>query len=172
MGTFGTAWKAFWRILKDKEAAAAWTAVTAPKRLEKPVDSPALDTRDDRRKDVLYALILLQREGRLVDFLNEDISGYSDAQVGAAVRQIHKSCKTVLEDSFAVGPILSEAEGTTVEIPAGFDPSSIRLTGHVTGSPPFTGTLTHPGWRAHKMDVPERGDSVDPSLITPAEVEI
>lgn len=172
MGTFGTACKAFWRILKDKEAAEAWNALSAPKQLEEPVDSPVIDVPMDNRKDMLYSLILLQREGRIIDFLEEDISNYSDEQVGTAIRQIHTKCKAVLDDSFDVGPILSKAEGTTVEIPVGFDPSSIRLTGNVKGSPPFTGTLIHPGWRANKMDVPERGDSVDPSVITPAEVEL
>ena len=174
MGTFGTAWKAFWRLLKDKETAEAWREFQAPGEQKKQLEAPAVEKTDasERHKDILYSLILLQREGRLVDFLNEDISGYSDEQVGAAIRRIHTSCKTVLDDHFDVGPILEKAEGEKVEIPVGFDPAAIRLTGNVKGTPPFTGTLVHPGWKANKMDVPERGEAVDPSVITPAEVEL
>src|SRR5262245_3785422 len=39
----------------------------------------------------LRLLALLQREGRLLDFLLEDIQGYGNDQIGAAVRDIHKN---------------------------------------------------------------------------------
>src|SRR5689334_12156097 len=43
-------------------------------------------------------LALLQREGRFVDFLEEAIDGYADAQIGAAARDIHRGCRRILED--------------------------------------------------------------------------
>src|SRR4029077_6144348 len=85
----------------------------------------------------LRLLALLQREGRLVDFLLEDIQAYPDAQIGAAVRDIHRQCRRLLNEHLVLEPVLPQAEGATVEVPPGFDPSAIQLTGNVTGQPPF-----------------------------------
>src|SRR5262245_48893552 len=41
----------------------------------------------------LRVLAVLQRDGRLIDFLEEDIDAYPDAQIGAAVRDIHRGCR-------------------------------------------------------------------------------
>src|SRR5690242_20660684 len=46
-----------------------------------------------RVDSAVQLLALLQREGRLLDFLGEPIDSFNDAQVGAAVRAIHKGCK-------------------------------------------------------------------------------
>ena len=43
-------------------------------------------------------LQLLQKHGRLVDFIFEDIDTYSDEQVGAGVRVVHQGCRKVLND--------------------------------------------------------------------------
>ena len=120
----------------------------------------------------IQLLGLLQREGRLVDFLHEDISGYTDQQIGAAARDIHRGCKKVLDERMAITPILDEKEDASVRLDAGFDPTRIRITGNVLGEPPFTGTLKHPGWRTTKAILPELGRSIDSSVIATAEVEI
>jgi len=115
---------------------------------------------------------LLQREGRLVDFLREDIQSYEDEQIGAAVRAIHESCRQVLNEHLTLEPVLSGNEGDDVTVPKDFDPSAIRLTGNVSGEPPFRGTLRHSGWRAKQVKLPSQPSGQDPKIVAPAEVEI
>lgn len=120
----------------------------------------------------LYLLTLLQREGRLLDFLLEDIQGYGNEQIGAAVRDIHRSCAKALHEHLALTPILTGAEGSTVDVPAGFDPSAIRLTGNVTGQPPFRGILQHHGWRVTEIRLNKPPEGQDEFVVQPAEVEL
>ncbi len=120
----------------------------------------------------LRLLALLQQEGRLIDFLKEDIDGYSDAQVGAAVRSIHAGCRKALTERIELERIFSAEDGSEVVVEGGFDPATIRLTGNVTGNPPFRGTLQHAGWRAAKVALPQSPGDTDASIIAPAEVEI
>jgi len=117
-------------------------------------------------------LALLQREGRLIDFLREDIQPYDDAQIGAAVRTIHQTCRQVLAEHLTLEPVLNGNEGDDVVVPKDFDPSAIRLTGNVSGEPPFRGVLRHPGWRAARVKLPAQPAGQDPHIIAPAEVEI
>src|SRR5205814_4905446 len=102
----------------------------------------------------LRILAVLQRDGRLVDFLQEDIDPYSDAQIGAAVRDIHRGCRKSLHDYLTIEPIIDAAEEQGVTVPADFDPAAIRLVGNVNGSPPFQGTLKHHGWRVRSVHLP------------------
>ena len=121
----------------------------------------------------LRILAVLQRDGRLVDFLQEDIDPYTDAQIGAAVRDIHRGCRKALRDYLTVEPILGGPEDSPVTVAADFDPAEIRLTGNVQGSPPFRGALKHHGWRVKSVQLPvlpsSRGES---SVLAPAEVEV
>jgi hypothetical protein len=117
-------------------------------------------------------LALLQREGRLVDFLLEEIQAYGDAQIGAAVRDIHRKCHIALKEHLVLEPVLPDKEGNTVKVNAGFDPSAIRLTGNVTGSPPFSGTLQHHGWRAKEIKLAPLPEGQDEMVVMPAEVEL
>ncbi len=119
----------------------------------------------------LQLLATLQEEGRLVDFLTEDIGPYSDEQVGAATRSIHETTGKALRACMGLEPVLAGKEDEAVTVPAGFDPAAIRLTGNVHGEPPFTGTLRHPGWRVTAVTLPARA-GLDPRVIAPAEVEI
>jgi hypothetical protein len=126
-----------------------------------------------RRRDPAVALLaVLQREGRLIDFIREDIGEYSDAQVGAAVRSIHASCRKVLDEHLALEPVRSEDEGARVLVESGFDASAVRLTGNVSGKPPFRGVLRHRGWRTRRVELPADPASQDPTIVAPAEVEI
>jgi flagellar basal body-associated protein FliL len=120
----------------------------------------------------LRLLSLLQQEGRFVDFLKEDIDGYNDAQVGAAVRSIHAGCRKALSERIELERIFTAEDGTEVVVEAGFDPAAVRLTGNVSGTPPFRGTLQHAGWRAAKVSLPQSPGDVDATIIAPAEVEI
>lgn len=117
-------------------------------------------------------LSLLQREGRLLDFLMEPIDQYDDAQVGAAVRAIHAGCRKALAEHAPLEPVLAAKEEERVEVPAGFDPQAITLVGNVVGKPPFEGTLRHHGWRAKKIKLPKIQDGTPSPVVAPAEVEL
>jgi hypothetical protein len=120
----------------------------------------------------LLLLTLMQREGRLIDFLLENVDHVDDATLGAGVRTIHKTCQKILNDHLDMEPVLKGEEKSTVEVPAGFDPSAIRLTGNVTGQPPFKGTLEHHGWRVTKIKIAKPPEGQDAFVIAPAEVEL
>lgn len=113
---------------------------------------------------------LLQREARLLDFLMENISAYSDDQVGAFARDLHGKSQTVLKKHLTLEPVMSQAEGETVTVPAGFDASAIQVSGNVAGNPPFKGTLQHGGWRVKTMNIPKTPDGHDEFVLHPAEV--
>jgi hypothetical protein len=142
-----------------------------------PAPAPAAPKKAEPKKaDVtpgaLQLLALLQREGRLVDFLSESIDDYDDAAIGAAVRDIHKGCKKVLVEHFGVVPVMDADENEAVTVDAGFDPARIRLVGNVAGAGPFKGTLRHHGWRAAKIALPTLNEGVDATIVAPAEVEL
>lgn len=130
------------------------------------------EAREKQRRYYLHLLSVLQREGRLVDFLQEDLGPYNDAQIGAAVRSIHENCKKSLEKHLSPLFIMDKNEGEEVTVPGDFDSSVIKLTGNVAGEPPFTGILRHKGWRAGKLELPMLSASGDAKIIAPAEVEI
>ena len=143
----------------------------APAREAKPAPAPALKMASVD-PGALLLLSLLQREGRLLDFLKESIEAYDDATVGAAVRDIHRGCKKVLEEHFRLEPVVAGSENEAYKVDAGFDPCEIRLVGNVAGQPPFDGTLRHHGWRATEIKLPRLADGMDPSVVAPAEVEL
>jgi hypothetical protein len=115
---------------------------------------------------------MLQREGRLIDFLQEDVAGFSDEQVGAAARVVHDGCRKVVRQYLALEPVLKDSEGASVQVPAGFDAQRIRLTGNVAGQPPFKGSLKHHGWAAREVSLPLPPAAMDPKILAPAEVEL
>jgi hypothetical protein len=150
------------RMLRDTEFAAKVEPLLAP-----PPETPARPSGAPLRM-----LALLQREGRLVDFLLEDVQAYSNDQIGAAVRDIHRQCRQALQEHLVLAPVLTQAEGETVEVPAGFDPSAIQLTGNVTGQPPFRGALRHHGWRVQEIKLAPPPEGIDELVLQPAEVEL
>jgi hypothetical protein len=120
----------------------------------------------------LLLLGALQREGRLLDFLQQDVSGFSDDQVGAAARVVHGGCRKILQQYFEFEAAAMEPEGTEVSVPKGFDPQRWRVTGNLAGQPPFRGTLRHHGWVTKQIRMPVVSESLDPRIVAPAEVEI
>jgi hypothetical protein len=144
------------------------------KRTAAPVQAP-FDKKEKEQNDrrlFLHLFSVLQREGRFMDFLSEDLGLYEDAQIGAAVRSIHENCKKAVDKYLAPKAVIDRGEGDEVTVDAGFDPSSIKLTGNVTGEPPFKGILRHRGWQTKKFELPALSSSQDSSVIAPAEVEI
>jgi hypothetical protein len=138
--------------------------------LPAPPGAPALPAERGDGEQALHLLSLLQREGRLIDFVEEDLSGFSDAQIGAAARAVHEGCRKALRNALSLAPVRSEAEGAQVTLPPGFDARAVRLTGNVVGHPPFNGVLRHHGWKAAAVRLP--AISGDPTLLAPAEVEL
>ena len=120
----------------------------------------------------LQLLGLLQREARFVDFIQEDVAPYSDAEIGAAARVVHGGCRKLLAEHFTLAPVRAEAEGSRVTLAAGFDAAAVRLTGNVVGQAPFTGTLSHRGWRVAEVRLPQLTDARAAAIIAQAEVEL
>ena len=134
---------------------------TVELRVEVPTDTAALQL-----------LGLLQREARFVDFIQEDVAPYTDAEIGAAARVVHEGCRKVLREHFSIQPVRSEAEGSRVTLQAGFDAAAVRLTGNVVGQAPFTGTLGHRGWQVTDVKLPQLTDPQAARIIAQAEVEL
>jgi hypothetical protein len=135
-------------------------------------ERPRVATAQHHRDGALALLALLQREGRLVDFLREPLDGFSDADIGAAARDVHRGCRKVLEQHLTLEPVMPGAEEAKVSVPKGFDPAEIRLIGEAKGEPPFRGTLRHHGWRVLDAKLPALTDGIDRMVIAPAEVEL
>jgi len=133
---------------------------------------PAVPQAERAPVSALWLLGGLQREGRLLDFLQQNVSSFSDEEVGAAARVVHDGCRKVIQQYFEINPAAREQEGATVSLPAGFDPQRWRLTGNVSGQPPFRGTLRHPGWVVQTVRPPTLSESLDEKVIAPAEVEV
>ncbi len=144
--------------------------------VREPVASPAPATKnavDPETYDrAVQMLALLQRDGRLVDFLMENISSYPDVQLGAAVRNIHETCRQVLDNYVKLEPILNAEEDQPVTVPAGFDSAAIKLIGNVSGTPPLRGLLRHKGWHVKEVNLPGLPLGTGRMVIAPAEVEL
>ncbi|MCK5837608.1 MAG: DUF2760 domain-containing protein [Desulfobacula sp.] len=125
-----------------------------------------------KRRLFLHSLSVLQRDGRLMDFFDEDLGLYDDEQIGAAVRSVQEDCKKTIKKYIDPKPVIDSEEGETITIEPGFDIDAIKLVGNVAGDPPFKGTLKHRGWRAGKNEIPKLSDIQDSTIIIPAEVEI
>ena len=134
----------------------------------KEAERPDPDTLDR----AVQMLALLQRDGRLIDFLSEDISSYPDVQLGAAVRTIHETCRHALGQYVKLEPVLNSEEDQPVTVEAGFDPAAIKLIGNVAGEPPVRGLLRHRGWRVKEMKLPPLPQGPGRLVIAPAEVEL
>jgi hypothetical protein len=165
LARFGLAWQAFGGALGDPALAEKMRPLLNPPPPEEK-KPPKLSGEPVR------LLALFQREGRLLDFLLEDISGAADDQLATGVREIHRKCKQVLDDHLTLEPILPGSEGSPAEIKPGFDPSAIRLTGNVTGEPPFKGVLQHHGWRVKDYKLPAPPAGQDDLVVAPAEVDL
>lgn len=178
LARFVLALRTFFRLLTDGRFAAGVQRLPeggATPQVEAVVATPAPALSKVHEADPRAALQLLglfQREGRLLDFLGEDISTFTDAQVGVAARVVHAGCKKALHDHFAVAPIRPEAEGSMVVIEAGFEAGALRFAGNVAGGPPHRGTLQHAGYRVMEIKLPKLHDEHDAHVLAPAEIEL
>ena len=157
------AFKAFFKCLRtnpESEQIALLLAPEAAKQLEAPKVSQSSSAQ---------LLAAFQKEGRFIDFLQEDLSGFPDAQVGSVSRSVQEGCRKVLQQYLTLEPVLSDGEGETVTVEEGFDAHEISLVGKVEGDPPFTGQLRHQGWSLKKDELPKLGSE---NILLPAEVEL
>lgn len=168
---FFFAWACFFRVLFDGHFAARALAVrSAAPAL--PPRGPAAAPTHVPATSALQLLSLLQREGRLVDFLQQDIASFSDADVGVAARVVHEGCRKALRAHATIEPVRSEAEGARITLEKGFDADAVKLVGEVRGEPPYTGALRHRGWRASRLELPALVGNHDAHVLAPAEVEL
>ena len=185
------AWVCLFRVLFDATfAARAWGLRASPK-LPSPSNEEAQEPSTEsetppsrevarRKKDTagagttkgLQLLALLQRDGRFIDFLEQDVTKFTDEEVGAAARIVHEGCRKVLHRVTSVSPLRTEDEGSKIVVADGFSPSEITLMGNVQGAAPYRGTLRHRGWRVSELQLPETTDGHDPRVLAPAEVEL
>ncbi len=162
MGRLMNAWRAFVKAWKEPKAAEQFLQ-----------EAPALaDRREEGDTAHLRLLALLQNKGRLVDFFEEDIDGFDDAQVGAAVRTVHKECAKLLDEIVTLKPLLEDEEGQFINIPKGYDAATIKVVGEVKGEPPYKGVIVHRGWKAVKRSLPKKLGDMTTDVIAPAEVEV
>jgi hypothetical protein len=133
---------------------------------------PEMPRPDQSSTSGLFVFSALQREGRLIDFLQQDVAGFSDSDVGAAARVIHGGCRKVLNQYVTIKPVLTEGEGSVVSIPRGYDSNRIRVVGNVVGEPPYRATLKHQGWVVTEIRFPKIAPDLDLRVLAPAEVEI
>ncbi|MET0962032.1 MAG: DUF2760 domain-containing protein [Noviherbaspirillum sp.] len=172
------AFSAFFRIVGNPDYAGRIDSLPerdeAPARPAAPAEpKPALRILKEASPDAALQLLgILQRDARLIDFAQEDLSAYTDADIGAAARVVHEGCRKVLREHFMIEPVLREAEGSPIEVSPGFDASAIRLTGNVVGAAPFNGVVGHRGWRATDVHLPKVADGHNVHVLAPAEVEL
>ncbi|MEQ1621167.1 MAG: DUF2760 domain-containing protein [Methylococcales bacterium] len=143
--------------------------------VEKIVQAPAPEPivlKEATPDAALQLLGLLQKEARFIDFIKEDITSYSDADIGVAARVVHEGCKKTINEHFTLATVRNEAEGNKVTLPEGFDAGSVRLTGNIVGSAPFTGTLIHKGWQVTDIRLPKLTQTYNAKIIAAAEVEL
>ena len=163
------------RVEKLSLPEAAPVAPVAPAPAPAPVPTPAaapVILKEATPDAALQLLALLQREARLIDFTQENLGSHADADIGAAARVVHEGCAKVMREYFPHEAVRQEAEGSRIVLQEGFDSAQVRLTGNVVGSAPFTGTLSHRGWRAASVRLPKLSGQHDAAILAPAEVEL
>lgn len=140
--------------------------------VDKTITEQPLQLKETNPDAALQLLTLLQQDARFIDFVKEDLSTYSDADIGAAARVVHEGSQKTLNTYFTLEAVRSEEEETPISLPEGFNASEVRLTGNVVGEAPFNGTLIHKGWRVSQTKLPKIAEGHDTSIVAPAEVEL
>lgn len=122
------------------------------------------------RSEAITLLSTLQREARLVDLICEPLEEFSDAQIGAAAREVLKDSRLALDRLFGIKPLAEQEEGQSTDVNSSLSPTRVRLIGKATGS---RGVIVHRGWQATKCEMPIwKGDRSDSLILAPTEVEV
>ena len=170
--SFGSRIGLAFRVLFDGEFAARLNAPEPEPAPELPaVLSMPPPAKAERASDgALQLLALLQREGRFVDFVEQDVAAFPDSDIGAAARVVHEGCRRALHAHARVASVRSEAEGASLSLSEASP--DVKLVGNVAGSAPFRGVLRHRGWRVQGLSLPKRIGTQDLEVIAPAELEL
>lgn len=145
--------------------------IVQPDPTPEPASVPVAETPKIAPAAAFQILSLLQKEGRLLDFLMEDIAEIDDESLGGGIRPIHEGCRKILKERLIIEPVLESAEGSDVEIKEA-DPNAIKLTGNVPPTPPYKGVLVHRGWKLKECKLPELVSGWSGNVVAPAEIEI
>jgi len=143
--------------------------------VEKIVQTPAPEPivlKEATPDAALQLLGLLQKEARFIDFIKEDVSAYSDADIGVAARVVHEGCNKAINEYFTLETVRKDQEGSKVTLAKGFDASEVRLTGNIVGQAPFTGNLIHKGWKVTSVRLPKLTAGHNANIVAAAEVEL
>lgn len=155
------------RIADDILADFAPPASTPAAATVRPDPAPQADPGDRAAQ----LLAILQRDGRLVDFLMEDLAAYQDAQIGAAVRDVHRGCRESLTKYVTLAPVLDTDEGSTFAVERDSDAARVKVVGNTAGVPPYRGIVRHRGWEATRLALPPL-PATGRTIVAPAEVEV
>lgn len=166
------AWMALRKKCKPAEAVSPAVEVAPTPVVKTEIKTETVVVKEATPDAALQLLGLLQKEARFLDFIQENVGAYSDADIGAAARVVHEGCSRVLKQHFELEPVRTEAEGNRITLPKGFDASAVRLTGNIVGEAPFTGTLVHRGWRVKNVTLPKITEGHDVKIVAAAEVEL
>jgi len=165
------AFRAFFSLIFHGRIAGDILADFAPPAAAPPAPAPAVPPPVESSDRAAQLLAILQRDGRLVDFLMEDLAPYQDAQVGAAVRDVHRGCREALDKYASLAPVLDLEEGSTVNVDGDNEPARIKVVGNVAGAPPYRGILRHRGWEVARLALPPL-PATGRTVVAPAEVEV
>ena len=170
----GRLWLSVWcafKILFDGELAASVARLRAGAQAEAlPAPSTPEAAPVTTANEALQLLSLLQREGRFVDFVEQEITAFGDADIGAAARLVHEGCRRALHAHGRIVSVRSEAEGAPLTLERALP--DVKLVGNVAGSAPYRGVLRHRGWRVEELTLPRSIGAHDPKLVAPAELEL
>ncbi len=145
--------------------------VEVEKIVHAPVPEPVV-LKEATPDAALQLLGLLQKEARFIDFIKEDITAFSDADIGVAARVVHEGCNKAINEHFTLATVRNEPERSKITLPQGFDAATVRLTGNIVGVAPFTGTLVHKGWQVTGIRLPKLTAGHNAAIVAPAEVEL
>ena len=165
------AFRAFFSLIFHGRIAGDILADFAPPAAAPAAPAPAVPPPVESSDRAAQLLAILQRDGRLVDFLMEDLTPYQDAQVGAAVRDVHRGCREALDKYASLAPVLDLEEGSTVNVDRDNEPARIKVVGNVAGAPPYRGILRHRGWEVARLALPPL-PATGRTVVAPAEVEV
>jgi uncharacterized protein DUF2760 len=139
----------------------------------RPREAATSKVAEPTRSEAITLLAALQREARLVDLVKQPLADFTDEQIGGAARNVLADCGAVLQRFFGLQSLTEQEEGSSFDVPAGYDPAAYKLSGRVEGSGPFRGRLVHHGWKATMVKLPAWTGSKNSGLvIAPAEVEV
>ncbi len=117
-------------------------------------------------------LKILQKQGRLLDFLTQNIDQFNDKEVANAAKVVHRGCNRALKKHCIIKAIYDTNENTNITLNPNFDRSKVNLTGNHHIKSPIKGILIHKGWQIESLSLPTLTEKANPDILQPAEIEV